>query len=67
MREFFDHSTPKKREETMNVLAHRLLLNAILALSAFWNLFRLTCEGYANVYYAATVKNTHTKAPCDSS
>jgi hypothetical protein len=25
MREFSDHSTPNKREETANVLAHRLL------------------------------------------
>ena len=37
--------------------AHRLLLSAILALSAFWNLSWLTSEGYANIYYAATVKN----------
>ena len=34
-----------------------LALAAILALSAFLNLFRLTSEGYGNVYYAATVKN----------
>ena len=39
------------------MLAYRLLLSAILALSAFWNLSWLTSEGYANVYYAATVKN----------
>jgi 4-amino-4-deoxy-L-arabinose transferase-like glycosyltransferase len=39
------------------VLAYRLLLSAILALSAFWNLSWLTSEGYVNIYYAATVKN----------
>jgi 4-amino-4-deoxy-L-arabinose transferase-like glycosyltransferase len=36
---------------------HLLLLSALLALSAFLNLSWLTSEGYANVYYAATVKN----------
>jgi 4-amino-4-deoxy-L-arabinose transferase-like glycosyltransferase len=36
---------------------HRMLLSAVLALSAFLNLSRLTSEGYGNVYYAATVKN----------
>jgi 4-amino-4-deoxy-L-arabinose transferase-like glycosyltransferase len=54
-RKFFGHSAPDKREQ--KVPAHRLLLGAILALSAFLNLSRLTSEGYANVYYAATVKN----------
>ncbi len=39
------------------VLWRRLALTAILALSAFLNLFRLTSEGYGNTYYAATVKN----------
>ena len=57
MRVFFDHSTPHKRGEKTNAPAHRLLLSAILALSAFLNLSWLTSEGYANVYYAATVKN----------
>jgi 4-amino-4-deoxy-L-arabinose transferase-like glycosyltransferase len=57
MRVFFDHSTPNKRGEKTNAPAHRLLLSAILALSAFLNLSWLTSEGYANVYYAATVKN----------
>jgi 4-amino-4-deoxy-L-arabinose transferase-like glycosyltransferase len=52
---FFGHAAPNKREE--KVTAHRLLLSAILALSAFLNLSRLTSEGYANLYYAATVKN----------
>ncbi|MCD6053834.1 MAG: glycosyltransferase family 39 protein [Rubrobacteraceae bacterium] len=55
MRMVFGHFAPKKRQE--KVLAYRLLLCAILALSAFWNLSWLTSEGYANVYYAATVKN----------
>ncbi|MBA3473411.1 MAG: glycosyltransferase family 39 protein [Rubrobacter sp.] len=36
---------------------NHVALAAILALSAFLNLFRLTSEGYGNVYYAATVKN----------
>jgi 4-amino-4-deoxy-L-arabinose transferase-like glycosyltransferase len=57
MREFFVHSAPSKRGEKISAPARRLLLGAILALSAFWNLLRLTSEGYANVYYAATVKN----------
>ncbi len=39
------------------VLWHRLALTAIVALSACLNLFQLTSEGYANTYYAATVKN----------
>lgn len=57
MRVFFAHSTPNKRGEKTNVPAHRLLLGAILALSAFCNLSWLASEEYANVYYAATVKN----------
>src|SRR3954452_10163301 len=36
---------------------HGLALAAILVLSAFLNLFRLTSEGYGNSYYAAAVKN----------
>src|SRR5215218_4686229 len=36
---------------------HRMVLTAILALSAFLNLSWLTSEGYGNVYYAATVKD----------
>src|SRR5215213_7170693 len=36
---------------------HRMALSAVLALSAFLNLSRLTSVGYGNVYYAATVKN----------
>jgi 4-amino-4-deoxy-L-arabinose transferase-like glycosyltransferase len=55
MRIFLGHAAPNKREE--KVTAPRLLLSVILALSAFLNLSRLTSEGYANVYYAATVKN----------
>src|SRR3954453_19361482 len=34
-----------------------LSLAAVLILSAFLNLFRLTSEGYGNSYYAAAVKN----------
>src|SRR5215203_2730731 len=33
------------------------VLTAVLALSAFLNLSRLTSEGYGNIYYAATVKD----------
>jgi 4-amino-4-deoxy-L-arabinose transferase-like glycosyltransferase len=47
----------KGREIQSKVPWYRVLLGAILALSAFLNLFRLTSEGYGNVYYAATVKN----------
>ncbi|MCA1715427.1 MAG: hypothetical protein LC781_00760, partial [Actinobacteria bacterium] len=36
---------------------HRIALAAVLMLSAFLNLFRITQEGYGNGYYAATVKN----------
>src|SRR5919199_540871 len=36
---------------------HRLVLAAILVLSAFLNLYNLAGEGYGNPYYAAGVKN----------
>jgi 4-amino-4-deoxy-L-arabinose transferase-like glycosyltransferase len=36
---------------------HHKVLTAVLAMSAFLDLFRLTSEGYGNVYYAATVKD----------
>ena len=36
---------------------HRLGLVAIVLVSAFFNLFRLTANGYGNPYYAAAVKN----------
>ena len=39
------------------VPGHRLLLGAVLALSAILNLSRLRSEGYGNIYYAATVKD----------
>ena len=41
----------------LRVLWHRVVLAAILTLSAFVNLFQLTSEGYGNTYYAAAVKN----------
>jgi hypothetical protein len=41
----------------LHVLWHRVVLAAILTLSAFVNLFQLTSEGYGNTYYAAAVKN----------
>jgi 4-amino-4-deoxy-L-arabinose transferase-like glycosyltransferase len=36
---------------------HRLVLAAILVLSAFLNLYNVTGEGYGNPYYSAGVKN----------
>jgi 4-amino-4-deoxy-L-arabinose transferase-like glycosyltransferase len=54
---FFGDSVHNKREMQGKVPWHLLLLSALLALSAFLNLSWLTSEGYANVYYAATVKN----------
>src|SRR5712692_9708409 len=38
-------------------LWHRIALGAILLVSAFLNVFQLNQEGYANLYYAATVKS----------
>jgi 4-amino-4-deoxy-L-arabinose transferase-like glycosyltransferase len=46
-----------RRQVLAKMLWHHLALAAVLALSDFLNLFRLTSEGYGNVYYAATVKN----------
>jgi 4-amino-4-deoxy-L-arabinose transferase-like glycosyltransferase len=54
---FFGDSVHNKREMQGKVPGHLLLLSAVLALSAFLDLSRLTSEGYANLYYAATVKN----------
>ncbi len=54
MRIFLGDSATNKREEKG---LHRLGLTVVLALSAFLNLSWLTREEYANVYYAATVKN----------
>src|SRR5215217_5135672 len=54
---FFGDFVHNKREKKGKVPGHLLLLSAVLALSAFLNLSRLTSEGYANIYYAATVKN----------
>jgi hypothetical protein len=54
---FFGDSTSSKREMRGKVPWHLLLLSAVLALSAFLDLSRLRSEGYANVYYAATVKD----------
>jgi 4-amino-4-deoxy-L-arabinose transferase-like glycosyltransferase len=53
-RMFFGNSATNKREGKS---LHRLGLTVVLALSAFLNLSWLTREEYANVYYAATVKN----------
>src|SRR5919202_3382502 len=39
------------------VPGHLLALTAVLVLSAFLNLFRLTNEGYGNPFYAAAVKD----------
>ena len=40
-----------------NLPWHRLALAAVLILSAFLNLFRITQEGWGNPYYAAGVKS----------
>src|ERR687897_2729893 len=53
----FGDSTSSKREMQGKVPGHLLLLSAVLALSAFLNLSRLTSEGYGNLYYAATGKD----------
>ena len=53
----FGDSTSSKREMQGKVPGHLLLLSAVLALSAFLGLSPLRSEGYANLYYAATVKN----------
>jgi 4-amino-4-deoxy-L-arabinose transferase-like glycosyltransferase len=45
------------RSLASNLPWHRLALGAVLILSAFLNLYALAREGYANEYYAATVKN----------
>src|SRR5215207_6387096 len=54
---FLGASASSKREMQGKVPGHLLLLSAVLALSAFLDLSRLRSEGYANVYYAATVKD----------
>ena len=51
---FFGDSATNKREGKS---LQRLGLTVVLALSAFLNLSWLRREEYANVYYAATVKN----------
>jgi 4-amino-4-deoxy-L-arabinose transferase-like glycosyltransferase len=58
MRMFLGDSATNKREgNDPHQGVHRLGLTVVLALSAFLNLSWLTREEYANVYYAATVKN----------
>jgi 4-amino-4-deoxy-L-arabinose transferase-like glycosyltransferase len=54
---FFGDSDSSMRVMRGKVPWHLLLLSAVLALSAFLDLSRLTSEGYGNVYYAATVKD----------
>jgi 4-amino-4-deoxy-L-arabinose transferase-like glycosyltransferase len=54
---FGDSATNKLEENGLHRGLLLLLLGAILALSAFCNLSWLAREEYANVYYAATVKN----------
>src|SRR5919205_759649 len=54
---FSGDTVHNKREKKGKAPGHPLLLGAVLALSAFLNLWRLTSEGYGNIYYAATVKN----------
>ena len=50
-------SFPNKARILTSSSWYRMALAAVLVLSAFLNLFRLTQEGYGNTYYAATVKN----------
>ncbi len=47
----------RTRPLTSNPTWHTFALAMILVLSAFLNLAWLPSEGYANTYYAATVKN----------
>ena len=47
----------KARTRTTSSSWQRIALAAILVLSAFLNLFRITQEGYGNDYYAASVKS----------
>ncbi|MCA1728166.1 MAG: glycosyltransferase family 39 protein [Actinobacteria bacterium] len=47
----------KTRSLMASLSWHKLALAAVLLLSAFLNLFRLTSLGYGNAYYAAAVKN----------
>src|ERR687894_1951481 len=51
------NNTNKREEKGLHRGLHLLCLTVILVLSAFLNLSWLTREEYANVYYAATVKN----------
>ena len=46
-----------RRASAAKVSWHELTLAAVLILSAFLNLFRLTSEGYGITYYAAAVKD----------
>ncbi|MBA3474252.1 MAG: glycosyltransferase family 39 protein [Rubrobacter sp.] len=50
-------SFPDKARILTSSSWHRIVLAAVLMLSAFLNLFRITQEGYGNTYYAATVKS----------
>ena len=45
------------RQLTTKMTWHRLVLAAIIVLSAFLNFYNLASEGYGNPYYAAGVKN----------
>src|SRR5215207_5051280 len=54
---FLGAPASSKREMQGKVPGHLLLLSAVLVLSAFLDLSRLRSEGYANLYYAATVKD----------
>ena len=47
----------RARKVAANAPWERLALLAILGLSTFLELFRITQEGYSNTYYAATVKS----------
>src|SRR5918911_402880 len=51
------HSAVPARRGPAVLPWHRLALGAVLALSAGLNFWRLTALGYANTYYAATVRS----------
>lgn len=56
-RPFADQPRATTRIAAVRASWERLALGAILLLAAFLNLYRLDREGYANTYYAATVKS----------
>ena len=54
---------PRATTVTRTMLWHRIALAGTLLLSVFLNFFRLTQEGFSNLYYAAGVKSMLTSWP----